>query len=167
MNYTLRDFNPADKHAVNGLALAAFQQFQEKYSDWKSFSRHIGEMASLSTSGELIVAVDGDSVVGAVVYVGPYLPKSEYFSVEWSIIRMLVVDPGYRGQGVGRALTEECVARAQRDGASVIALHTSPIMEVALPMYQRMGFMFEREVPPIYGVRYSIYLKKLGKESTQ
>lgn len=163
MSYSLRDFNPADKHAVNDLALAAFKQFQEKYSDWKSFSRHIGEMASLSNSGELIVAVDGERIVGAVVYVGPHLPKGEYFSVEWPILRMLVVDPTYRGQGVGRALTEECIARAQRDGASVIALHTSPIMEVALPMYQRMGFMFEREVPPIYGVRYSTYLRRLRK----
>ncbi len=164
MSYTLRDFNPADKNSVNAVALAAFKQFQEKYSDWKSFSHHIGEMASLSNSGELIVAVDGDSIVGAVVYVGPHLPKSEYFSAEWPILRMLVVDPAYRGQGIGRALTEECIARAQRDGASVIALHTSSIMEVALPMYQRLGFIFEREVPPIYGVRYSIYLKRLKKK---
>ena len=53
---------------------------------------------------------------------------------------MLVIDPGARGRGLGRLLTEECVRRARRDGAPTVALHTSPIMEVALPMYLRMGF---------------------------
>jgi len=37
--------------------------------------------------------------------------------------------------------------RAERDGAPVIALHTSPIMTVALPMYRRMGFELYYDVP--------------------
>lgn len=35
-----------------------------------------------------------------------------------------------------RALAEECLRRAERDQASVFALHTSELMQVALPMYQ-------------------------------
>jgi ribosomal protein S18 acetylase RimI-like enzyme len=75
---------------------------------------------------------------------------------------MLVVDPAQRGNGVGRALTEECVRRAGRDGATVIALHTSPIMTVALSMYRRMGFERLRDAPPIYGVPYAVYGKTLA-----
>jgi ribosomal protein S18 acetylase RimI-like enzyme len=75
---------------------------------------------------------------------------------------MLVVDPAQRGKGVGRALTDECLRRARRDGASVIALHTSPIMTVALSMYLRMGFERLRDAPPIYGVPYAVYLKALA-----
>ena len=65
---------------------------------------------------------------------------------------MLVVDPAARGRGLGRLLTEECIRRARRDGAGAIALHTSPIMQVALAMYLRLGFVLLRDAPPVFGV---------------
>ena len=83
------------------------------------------------------------------------------FDQSWPIIRMLVVDPASRGAGVGRALTEECISRARRDGSRVIALHSSPIMTVALPIYLRMGFQLVQDAPPIYGVPYAVYLNYL------
>ncbi|WP_338821991.1 GNAT family N-acetyltransferase [Bradyrhizobium septentrionale] len=72
-----------------------------------------------------------------------------------------MIDPAFRGKGLGRALSTECVARAKRDGAPAIALHTSPIMTVALPMYLRMGFLKAHDVPPIFGVPYAVYTKAL------
>lgn len=78
---------------------------------------------------------------------------------DWPIMRMLVVSPQARGAGVGRRLAQECIDRAVRDGADVFALHTSPIMSVALPMYERMGFRLVREVQPVLGVAYAVYLK--------
>jgi len=74
---------------------------------------------------------------------------------------MLVVEPICRDKGVGRALTEECLRRAKRDGSPVIALHTSPIMTVALPMYIKMAFKRQHNAPPIYDVPYAVYLKRL------
>jgi ribosomal protein S18 acetylase RimI-like enzyme len=74
---------------------------------------------------------------------------------------MLVVSPRLRGLGVGRALTDECIRRARRDQAPLIALHTSPIMSVALPMYLRLGFTFVKEVSDIFGVPYGVYAKPL------
>ena len=47
------------------------------------------------------------------------------------------------------------------NGAPVIALHTSPIMTVALPLYLRMGFVKAYDVPPIFGVPYAVYTKAL------
>ena len=77
-------------------------------------------------------------------------------------MRMLVVCPESRGKGIGRALANACIAKAQRDGADVFGLHTSAIMSVALPTYQSMGFEFVREAPSIHGVPYGIYTKQLG-----
>ena len=74
---------------------------------------------------------------------------------------MLVVDPASRGRGIGRLLTEECIRRARRDQAPLIALHTTLIMSVALPMYLRMGFKLLRAAPPIHGVPYAIYTMAL------
>jgi ribosomal protein S18 acetylase RimI-like enzyme len=159
--YTIRDFAPQDAAAVNAVALAAFEQFRAEYSDWPEFSKTVGAMASLADSGELIVATREDRIVGAVAYMGPAAPKPENFDPAWPVIRMLVVDPAERGHGVGRLLTDECIQRARRDGAREIALHTSPIMKVALAIYLRSGFVLVRQCPPMFGVPYRIYLKHL------
>jgi ribosomal protein S18 acetylase RimI-like enzyme len=161
MSYILRDFLAEDAVGVNQVALAAFDEYRSSYSDWPAFSKNIGNMAALAEHGEIIVAATPTSLVGAVVYVGPGKPKSTFFDPSWSIIRMLVVKPEFRGFGLGRALTHECIRRAERDGSSCIALHTTSIMKIALAMYQRMGFEFVREAPPIFGVPYDVYGKEL------
>ncbi|HEY0112604.1 MAG TPA: GNAT family N-acetyltransferase [Allosphingosinicella sp.] len=162
----LRPFTPGDAGAVNALALAAFEQYRAVYDDWETLSRGVGSMASLADGGEIVVAEEeGGRIVGAVAYFGPRSePRADFFHPDWPIIRMLVVDPAARGRGVGRRLTEECIERARRDGAAVIALHTSPAMEVALAMYLRMGFKLERRVPDRFGVPYGLYLKALAED---
>lgn len=120
-------------------------------------------MAALAETGELIVAEEAGAVVGGVAYVGPGIPK-KLFPTDWPVIRMLVVAPESRGQGIGRALTERCIRRAERDGALLIALHTSPIMTVAVPMYERLGFRRQHDAPPLMGVPYGIYVRPFAGE---
>ena len=122
MSYTLRDFRAGDAGAVNRVALAAFEQYRGAYSDWTAFSANIGRMAALAENAELIVAANDAGIAGAVAYVGPGRPRSALFEPDWPVIRMLVVSPDARGHGIGRALTEECIGRAQRDRAPLIAL---------------------------------------------
>ncbi len=161
---TISAFTTADTPEVNRVALAAFQQYQNEYSEWEVFAARIGNMAALAATGEIILAkADGGRIAGAVVYVGPGKEKADYFDREWPILRMLVVDPMFRGLGIGKLLTQECIRRAIRDEAPLIALHTSRIMKVALPMYERMGFRLEQEVPSIHGVPYGVYTLKLRK----
>ena len=121
----------------------------------------LSKTSALSTTGEIIIAELQDKFAGAVAYFGPDRPKATFFDQSWPIIRMLIVDPAFRGKGIGHALTNECIARAKRDGAPLIALHTSPIMTVALPMYLRMGFVKAYDAPPIFGVAYAVYTKAL------
>ena len=164
----VRPYAPADAAAVNRVALAAFDQYRGVYGDWETLSRGVGAMDALAAEGELIVAEDdARQIVGAVAYFGPHTsPRADFFAPEWPIVRMLVVDPAARGQGIGSRLTGECIDRARRDGAAVIALHTSPAMEVALAMYLRMGFRLERSVPDRFGVPYGLYLKPLSPRRT-
>ncbi len=160
MEFTIRPFRPEEGAAVNALALSAFAEYRQHYTDWEAIAHHLGNMAALAASGELLVAAWEGGIAGAVVYVAPHRPKQAFFPPEWPILRMLVSAPSLRGQGIGRALTEACIARARRDGAPLIALHTSPIMQVALPLYLRMGFVLEREAPTLWGVPYAIYVKR-------
>lgn len=158
----IRDYREGDRERVNAVALAAFAQFSSLYDNWSAMASGIGNMASLALKGEVIVAERDGAIIGAVAYIPPHAAKADYFDPAWPIIRMLVVDPQARGLGAGRALTDACVARARRDGSPVIALHTSTIMGVALPMYLRMGFSKHRDAPPIHGVTYAVYLKPLS-----
>jgi GNAT superfamily N-acetyltransferase len=160
----IRSFEPSDAEALNAVALAAFEQYRGVYSDWETLSRGVGSMAALSEGGEIVVAEDGaGTIVGGVAYFGPGAgPRADFFEPHWPIVRMLVVDPDARGKGIGGQLTEECIARARRDGADVVALHTSPAMEVALAMYLKMGFALERKVPDRMGVPYGLYLMQLA-----
>lgn len=160
--FHLRDYTNADSHAVNAVALSAFEQFSPHYQDWQGFSANIKNMSSLAGVGEIIVAMLDNTLIGAVAYVGPGKPKAAYFHTEWPIMRMLVVAPGARGLGIGKALAEECLTRARRDDAEVFALHTSEVMSIALPMYLRMGFTFHAQTPRIHGVPYNVYIKRLA-----
>jgi ribosomal protein S18 acetylase RimI-like enzyme len=160
----IRDFLPDKAKQVDALALQAFAQYQTAYQDWPAFQAKLGKLSALADVGELVVAEVGGQVVGAVVYIGPNAPKADFFRPEWSIMRMLVVTPEMRGRGIGRLLAEECLHRAQRDGATTVALHTSDLMQVALQMYQRMGFKLVAKAPLIHGVAYGIYVKELAAD---
>ncbi|MGZ8285696.1 MAG: GNAT family N-acetyltransferase [Allosphingosinicella sp.] len=165
MSERIRPFAAADAEAVNALALAAFAQYEGVYDDWEALRRGVGAMAELAGQGEIVVAEDeGGGIVGAVAYFAPGTsPRADFFEPEWPIVRMLVVDPAARGRGLGRRLTGECVARARRDGAASIALHTSPAMEAALALYLKLGFGLERQLPDRFGVPYGLYLMDLRK----
>jgi GNAT superfamily N-acetyltransferase len=156
----VRDYAP-DADDVNRIAVAAFGQFSDQYLDWPATLAGLSKTSDLSTDGEVIVVECENRLAGAVAYFGPNRRKAAFFDQRWPIIRMLVVDPAFRGNGIGRILSSECIARAKRDGSPVIALHTSPIMSVALPMYLRMGFAKAYDAPPIHGVPYAVYTKAL------
>lgn len=157
----IRDYVPADRAAVNAVALAAFAQYAGDYADWPTFSAGIARMADLAADGDLLVAERAGRVAGAVVHVGPGRPRSAIFPGDWSVIRMLVVDPAARGHGIGRALVAAALERARLAGAPAVGLHTSPIMASALRLYEAIGFVREHDLPPIRGLPYARYMLPL------
>ena len=162
LDHVIVDADRAELGAVDEVAVSAFREFQHHYSDWAAFSRNRSPMTSLADCATIVVAKVRDEIAGAVAYVGPNQPKGRLFDDEWAVMRMLVVAPAFRGRGIGHALAVESLKRAVADGAAIMGLHTSKIMTIALPMYERLGFRFERDVAPIYGVPYAVYVKRLS-----
>jgi GNAT superfamily N-acetyltransferase len=156
-----RDAVEPERAEADRIAIAAYAEYARDYPEWIAHIRRSRPMSQLAREAQLIVAAEGEELLGAVGYVPATAPKAACFEPEWPVLRMLSVRPQARGRGVGRALVEECLARARRDGASVLALFTSPAMTVALPMYERMGFELVRPIAPILGVPCVLYIRRL------
>jgi predicted N-acetyltransferase YhbS len=89
----------------------------------------------------VLVAVDGGRVVGGVTYVAdPSSPMAEHDEANVAGIRMLAVDPGAQGRGIGEALTRACLDRARAEGRTAVVLHSTPWMHTAHRLYGRLGF---------------------------
>jgi ribosomal protein S18 acetylase RimI-like enzyme len=161
MSVLIRDFRSEDTEALNRIALAAWEQYRPAFSDWARTTVSLARATHFAKEAELLVAEDDGLVVGFVGYVGPGRDREDIFDPSWALIRLLSVDPVARGRGIGRALSETGIERARRDGASVIALHTSPVMSVALGMYLRMGFIHTRAIADRNGLPYAIYTLRL------
>lgn len=59
------------------------------------------------------------------------------------------------------ALVQTCIDRALRDGAPLLALHTSTVMVDAQHLCRRMGFEVVADLPPMAGVPYVMMHKRL------
>jgi GNAT superfamily N-acetyltransferase len=165
MQATVQPFEPAMADEVNALVRQAYAGLQGAMPQWELFSSGLGQLVAQAAHSEVLVVRETGPgpghIVAAVGYVPPGAPKREFFAPEWPIVRLLAVSPAQRGQGLGRLLVLACIERAQRDGAPLLALHSSPVMAPALRLYAAMGFERLRELPDMFGVPYALYAKHL------
>jgi predicted N-acetyltransferase YhbS len=148
-SYSVRTFRDGDAAKVNELALAAFDEFRSQYSDWPTMASAIGRMSVLADIGEIIVTERDEQIIGAVAYIPAGRPKAGYFDQSWPIIRTFVVDPASRGSGVGRALIEDCMNRARRDGSRVRSDHFDSVCQDWIGARR---FSYLRTSPPSTGI---------------
>lgn len=95
---------------------------------------------------EILVAVSPDNaLLGGVTFVGDmtyYGSGGTAGTLKASSgLRFLAVKPEARQQGVGRALTHECIQRAICRRSTRIVLHTTRAMQIAWILYESMGFI--------------------------
>ena len=105
-------------------------------------SRRSPDVAGRAPRTTILVAVDGDRIVGSATLeldgrtsedAGPLAPDEAH-------IRMLGVDPDARRAGVGKQLMAACETRARAAGRTRMTLHTTTLMRAAREMYTSLGY---------------------------
>ncbi|MBX6364377.1 MAG: GNAT family N-acetyltransferase [Gemmatimonadetes bacterium] len=141
----VRDARPDERDLVRALTRAAYAEYAAIMTPttWAGFNEAM--RAGLEAEGgvERIVAERDGRLAGSVLLFPPAVDVygGHTAPVAWPELRLLAVAPEARGQGIGRALVEECVRRARRRGATALGLHTSASMRVAIRLYERLGFV--------------------------
>lgn len=136
----IRQVRTDEHEALGRLTVSAYEQLVggEELGDYAKTLADVDDRAGRAV---VLVAVDGEELLGGVTYVpGPDNPYAEGLEPAEVGIRMLAVSATAQGRGVGRALTSECLARARRDGARRVMLHSTPWMTVAHHLYESLGF---------------------------
>ena len=157
MAFTIRTASAGDHDAADAVARRAFAEYEGTYPEWIPVLRDGKPMSRIAGEGELVVAESDGRIVGCVGYIPPGRSRNAVFEKDWAALRFMAVDPQARGLGISRSLAQECARRAKRDGATHLALFTSPAMAIAIAMYKRMGSRFVRRIDPVYGMEAELY----------
>ena len=112
---------------ASGMRLKELAGWNQTEADWKRFLR-------ASKEGCFVAEVDGVVCGSAatIIYGGRFA---------W--IGMVLVDPEYRGRGIGTKLLERCVAHLDSVGVPCIKLDATPLGK---PLYEKLGFVTEYEL---------------------
>ena len=139
--YTIRDARPDELDAAAEVMRQAYTEYSAVIPPnvWERYQQDIVNVRSRLATSQLIVAVEGDDILGCLTFY-PDGSKGGEWPSNYCGLRLLAVPPDTRGHGVGRALMEESIRRAKALGAEYLGLHTTELMAVARSMYERMGF---------------------------
>lgn len=153
---------PFERSTIGDLRVRAYrdQGLLDASPSYADILRELGWNAG----DEVLVAVDGDTLLGTVVYV-PWGPHCEVAQgPEEAEIRAFAVAPEARRRGVGAALVKAVVDRAEGEGLARLVLCTQPVMTGAQRLYEAHGFVRlpERDWTPVPEITLLSYAHHLG-----
>jgi ribosomal protein S18 acetylase RimI-like enzyme len=134
----VRPVEPAELDAVAALTVAVYRGEGYSSPDYEPSLRDVGSRARTAT---LLVALDGERVVGTVTVATRLGPWAEQAVPGEAVVRMLVVAPEGRRAGAGEALMRAAVETARRDGCTLVRLSSQDDMTAAHRLYGRLGFV--------------------------
>lgn len=149
MKPQIREIRPQEYEPLGALMVgiyACLDDFPspEEQPDYYEMLSGIGSLNEREHMQVLVAISPTGELAGGIVYLddmAAYGVDGATAAVkDASGIRLLGVDPKYRGQGIGKALTLACIDRARAGGRSQVVLHTTEAMNAAWSLYRNLGF---------------------------
>jgi putative acetyltransferase len=97
---------------------------------------HLSEVFKVRGSCYFVVTLDGEVVGGAGIYPTANLPEDTCELVK------LYLSAKIRGKGLGKLLMQKCEEAAALAGYKNIYLETMPELNIAVPLYEKMGYQY-------------------------
>jgi predicted N-acetyltransferase YhbS len=146
MTLTIRPVRAEEYDAVGELTAAAYRD--DGFVTGGPYLEMLRDTKSRAEVTEVVVAVDGDELLGTVTLVSPTAPPSwrENYRDNAGTIRMLAVAKQARGRGVGAALTQWCIEQALARAWRQLTLVSQPDMYAAHRIYEQAGFVRDAEL---------------------
>lgn len=139
MTVPVRRVRPEEYAAVAAITLEGYVGGGFIAPD-SSYVAELADTARRDTEAEVLVALSGGEVVGAVTWCPAGSPWREVAGDDEGEFRTLVVAAHARGGGVGEALVRACLERSVDAGFAGVALCTMSAMSDAQRLYTRLGF---------------------------
>jgi ribosomal protein S18 acetylase RimI-like enzyme len=142
---SIRNARNNERSIIRDLTIAAYAQYQAVMPPgfWTFYQHNLITTVDGEGNGERLVAEQNGSIVGSVMLFPPATNPyaNALINTSYPEVRFLAVLPQTRGQGIGAALMKECERRAQEAGAQAIGLHTAEVMQAAIHLYERLGYV--------------------------
>lgn len=134
----IRDILPNEIAALARITVAAYERLGFELG---SYRPSLLDVAGRAAKATVLVAADGDRLLGGVTYVRDRdNAYAEFTDPDAAGIRMLAVAPDAQNRGVGASLISACLVRAAVDGRRRVVLHTTAHMAAAQRLYVQLGF---------------------------
>jgi GNAT superfamily N-acetyltransferase len=164
----VRNANPSEFEEIGKLMVHVYSQLEgfpkeSEQPDYYKMLANVGELTNKPET-EILVAISKEGkITGAVVYFGDmkYYGSGGTATTEQNAggFRLLAVDPLYRGQGIGKLLTNECIRKVKDKKLKQMIIHTTMAMQTAWKMYEKLGFKRSEDLDfmqgqlPVFGFR--------------
>ena len=117
--------------------------YDRAHPGWRErYMQFFGDLLQ-SNRGQFFVAeIAGELIASAAVYKLAN-HRSAIILAQSAYVCTVYVKPEFRRRGIARALTQQAVAWAQRNGCDIVRLRTSPM---GRPVYESLGFVQSDEL---------------------
>jgi ribosomal protein S18 acetylase RimI-like enzyme len=141
----IRPLAPGEYEAAGAATLRAFAEHNPPDHSWDRYLARLADVgARAETALVLVASVDGVVAGTATLELEQRIPLSTNppLRPDEAHLRMLGVDPAFRGLGLARRLVQACIDAARAHGKRCLTLDTAPEMIAAQTLYISMGFRF-------------------------
>lgn len=146
---TVRPARPGDHDAIGRLTLDAYDAVGQVTAEYRATLDDVA--GRLADGATVLVAVDGDDVLGSVTLVDGCSRHFEHAGHGDGGFRMLAVAPSAQGRGVGRALLDASLRHGRHEGWRRMTISTMTWMDTAHALYESVGFTRRPDLDVRYG----------------